>query len=305
MDPIGMFTAPGPTAGLIKKTDLGTGLITPSTRIAEGPLTTSTTGFTRTLAPLANGNSIVQLTTSGLLILPVAYDAAVAPPRLDSLVNAADLTKPVAPGGLVSLFGANLSPVNIATNEIPLPTALGQSCLTVNGALTPMLFASPTQINAQLPFNIGGNATMVLRTPGGVSDNFNITIQPNAPGVFRSGTGVAAIIRNEDGKLITDSTPIHLNDQITIYLTGMGATLPAVNAGAAAPTSPLAVAMTQPTISLGASSIFVLWAGLAPNQVGVYQINAQVPFHHIPTGKVPMVITQGGVSTTVMVQVQE
>ena len=63
-----------------------------------------------------------------------------------------------------------ISPVNLATKEIPLPTALADSCLTVNGVPIPMLFVSSTLINAQLPFNVDGNATMVLRTPGGVSE---------------------------------------------------------------------------------------------------------------------------------------
>jgi uncharacterized protein (TIGR03437 family) len=54
------------------------------------------------------------------------------------------------------------------------------------GALCAALVSS-NQINGQLPFNVEGNATVVLHTPGGVSDNFNFTILPSAPGVFRSG----------------------------------------------------------------------------------------------------------------------
>jgi len=64
----------------------------------------------------------------------------------------ADFTAAVAPGSLVSLFGENLSPVNMASSEMPLPTALGDSCLTVNGALAPMLFVSrPRQRAVALP----------------------------------------------------------------------------------------------------------------------------------------------------------
>ena len=90
--------------------------------------------------------------------------------------------------------------MNIATREMPLPTALGESCLTVNGVPVPMLFVSSTQINAQLPFNVDGNATMVLRTPGGVSDTLNFTVLPTAPSVFRTGTagpetGIPTVIR--------------------------------------------------------------------------------------------------------------
>ncbi len=63
--------------------------------------------FARTLAPLADRSAIISLTTSGFTVLPWNYDAATAIPTLDRLVNAADFTKPVAPGGLVSLFGGS------------------------------------------------------------------------------------------------------------------------------------------------------------------------------------------------------
>jgi uncharacterized protein (TIGR03437 family) len=97
-----------------------------------------------------------------------------------------------------------------------------------------------------------------------------------------------------------------LNEYLTIYLTGMGATSPAVTLGHAASANPLSVATVQPTITIGGSSIFVLWAGLAPNQVGVYQINALVPFHGIPTGNsIPFKITQGAASTTILLKVSE
>jgi len=100
-------------------------------------------------------------------------------------VNAADFSKAVAPGSLVSLFGENLSPVNLASAEMPLPTALGDSCLTVNGALAPMLFVSATQVNAQLPYYLDGNVTLVLHTPGGVGNNFTIDMTDTAPGSSR------------------------------------------------------------------------------------------------------------------------
>jgi uncharacterized protein (TIGR03437 family) len=301
-----LLTGPGSGTGVVQRVDTTSLLTEAPTRLAEMPAgNIPGFAFTRTLAPLANGNAIVELTTSGLLILPTAFDAAVAPPEITQIVNAADLTKPVAPGGLVSLFGANLSPINMATSQIPLPTALAQSCMSVNGTLLPLLFASPTQINAQLPFNAMGNSSLVLYTPGGVSDTFNFTIQPTAPSVFRTSSGTATIVRNVDGQFITNNTPIHLNDYLTIYLTGMGVTLPSVTAGNASPSNPLAVAAVQPTITIGGAPIFVLWAGLAPKQVGVYQIDALVPFHGIPEGdNIAFTISQGSASTTIYLKVE-
>jgi uncharacterized protein (TIGR03437 family) len=301
----GAPTAAAPTAGIIQRVNFSAYSTQAPTRIVETPALNATGfSFTRTLAPLLDGNSVAQLTTSGLLAIPAAFDAAVAPPKVTSIVNAGDLTKPVAPGALVSLFGTNLSPTNMASSQIPLPTALADSCMSVNGTLLPLLFASPTQINAQLPANAIGNSSLVIYTPGGVSDTFNFAIQSTAPSVFRTSTGSAIIIRNNNGQLVTSNNPVQLNDYLTIYLSGMGATTPSVAAGNAAPSNPLAVATVQPTATLGGAPIFVIWAGLAPKQVGVYQVNVLVPFHGIPEGdSIALTINQGGAATTVNVKV--
>jgi uncharacterized protein (TIGR03437 family) len=305
-------TAPSSSSpGVIQRVDLSTGELIKPTRMVEAPLLGQTgAAFTRTLAPLASRKVIVNLTTSGFTALAWNYDASVAPPVVKSLVNAADGTQPVAPGGLVSIYGQNLSPINIATKEIPLPTALGDSCLTVNGVAVPMLFVSPTQINAQLPYNLDGNVTMILRTPGGVSDNYNFTMLSAAPKVFLSGvagtdSNLPTIFRAGNGQLVTLSNPVHPGDTLVIYLTGMGRTYPEVDDGVPAPSSPLAWASIPPDVDLAGVSLPVLYAGLTPEQIGVYQINVVVP-HWVSKGfSQPLKITQGSVSTTLNVRVVE
>lgn len=296
-------------SGVIQRVDLIRGEGIRPTRLAESPLMSAPGAvFTRTLAPLYSRTAILSLTTSGFTVLPWNYDASVAPPRLERIVNAADMTEPVAPGGLITVFGSQLSPVNIATRELPLPTALGESCLTVNGVPVPMIFASPAQINAQLPFNVDGNATLVLRTPGGVSDNYNLTILPNAPSVFRSGvagteTGIPTVVRAKNNELATLSNPIHHGDEIIIFATGLGRTSPAIDAGIPASADPLPTTLLQPDVDIAGVSLPIAYAGLAPGQVGVYQINALVP-RWVPLGiSVPLTIKQGGSSTVLPVRV--
>ena len=309
-------SSPSTAAGIIQRLDLTTidGNLTRATRMAEASLT-GTAGidaspFSRTLAVLFDKNSLVNLTVSGFTVLAWNYDASVAPPHLDKVVNAADMSLGLAPGGLVSIFGEQLSPVNLATKEIPLPTALGDSCLTVNGLPVPILFVSPNQINAQLPFETIGNATLILRTPGGVSDSFALSVQPGAPGVFRSGaagpvTNIPTILRASNGELVTDSNPVHRGDILVIYLTGLGQTSPAVGTGLPAPTSPLAAAVNPPQLTIGGVSLPLLYSGLTPGEVGVYQINAKVPAG-VPVGlAIPLTITQGGVNTSVNLRVVE
>jgi uncharacterized protein (TIGR03437 family) len=311
VDQDGLSTAVTSTgSGYIQRLQMATGLWPLPTMMVEPPTVGDTDfPFRRTLAPLADRTAIVAVTISGFTVLPWNYDAATAQPVLDRLVSAGDYTKPVAPGGLVTIFGSQLSPTTMASADIPLPTVLGDSCLTVNGVVVPMQFASPTQINAQLPFQVSGNADVVLRTPGGVSDALHITIFPAAPSVFRTGsagpvTGLPLITRASNGDLVTPSNPVHPSDRLTIYLTGMGQTSPEVPTGAPAPSDPLSSALLPATVSLGGTQLFVEYAGLTPGGVGVYQINATVPFKGVPTGfDIPLVISQGGQSTTVLVRV--
>jgi uncharacterized protein (TIGR03437 family) len=305
-------TAPNAySPGVIERVDLGTGVALSPTRTVEAPnLGQTGAAFTRTLAALANRNVFVSLSASGFTVLPWNYEAAVPPPHIDSVVNAADFTVAVAPGSLVSVFGQNLSPVNLATAEMPLPTALGDSCLTVNGALVPMLFVSPAQINAQLPYNLDGIVTIVLHTPGGVSDNFVISMSDAAPGVFTAildGTGytVPTVVRATNNLLVTPSNPVHRGDAIVIYLTGLGRTLPEVQAGAPAPREPLAVVEVPVELDLGGVALPVLYAGLTPGFAGLYQINAHVP-SWVPTGmSVRLTIRQGASATSLFVRVVE
>lgn len=299
-------------AGVIQRVSLAGAETTRPTRMIEAPILPDATlqPFTRTLAVLPSRNAIVNLSVSGFTVLPWNYDAAVAPPRLERIANSADGQRPVAPGGLISVFGQNLSPINATTRTIPLPTALGESCLTVNGMPVPLIFVSEGQVNAQLPFNVVGNVTMILRTPGGVSDNFNFSILPTAPGIFRQtieglGDNVPTILNGRNGLLATGSNPLKRDDTITIYLTGLGRTSPPIDEGLPGPAEPLARALVEPKVLLGGHELPIIYAGLTPGQVGVYQINARVS-RTVPVGmQIPLNIEQGGYTTAVSVRVIE
>jgi len=151
---------------------------------------------------------------------------------------------------------------------------------------------------------------MILRTPGGVSDNFNLTILPAAPSIFRNGvvgpvTDAPAVLRAKNNQLVTLSNPIHQGDALTIYLTGMGRTTPAVETGLPAPGDPLAAVLVPPTVTLGGVELPVGFAGLVPGEIGVYQINATVPGWVRSGMAEPLTISQSGASTTINVRVVE
>jgi len=293
--------------GLIQRIDPSTGMTSKTTRIVEAPvLGNASAAFTRTLGILPDRSALVNLTTSGFTVLPWTYDTGVPSPRITRVVNSADRTRGVAPGGLIIVEGTNLSAVNIATRERPLPTALGESCLTVNGTPIPMIMVSPAQINAQLPFQAEGNVSMALHTTGGVSDNFNLTILPVAPSVFRANITedyeAPTVLRTENQQVVTPANPIRSNDTLVIYLTGMGKTTPQIPAGVPAPESAPEV-LTVPDVDLGGVALPVEAATLVPGEIGVYQIRVHVP-HTVPKGfGQPLRIVQGTYESTVIVRV--
>jgi uncharacterized protein (TIGR03437 family) len=316
--------AAGP--GIVQKIDFSVGAASAPTRMVEAPLFTpplppvdptlpvtpspvqvNSFAFKRTLAQLVNRATLISLSQSGFIILPAAYDAPVPIPQITKIVNAADQTNPVAPGGLINVMGMNLSPINVASSQTPMSTALADSCLMVNGIAIPLELVSATQITAQLPFNIDGSSQMVLHTPGGVSDNMNFTILTTAPSVFRATVGgdTPSVFRAANNALVSEANPVQAGDELIIYATGLGRTSPAVVTGAAAPSDPLAAAMIQPDVALDGAPLVVDYAGLTPGGVGVYQINVRVPGRVNPGSSVPLTIQQGGSSTTVTLQVAD
>jgi uncharacterized protein (TIGR03437 family) len=307
-------------AGLIERIDLVNLRAYNATAMAEAPqtadsLSTPPVGqigetiipFTRTLAVSPDQTEIFALTISGLTILPSNFDAPTPPPVVSSVVNAADFTAAVAPGGVIQVNGSGFAQSPVSATTTPLPTELGNVCATVNNIALPLFSVSPSLIKAQLPFGLTGNASLVVRAPGGISPAFLFTIQGFAPAVFNNGTsgdqtGLPMIVRDDNNELVNFTNPLHPRLKITIYMTGLGPTSPLVAPGDVAPATPSPL-ITTPTVMLGAATVNVTFAGLVPGQIGVYQIDATLP-DVVPIGmSVPLTIQQGTFSTTVLVRV--
>jgi uncharacterized protein (TIGR03437 family) len=149
---------------------------------------------------------------------------------------------------------------------------------------------------------------LIVRTGGQASDAFSVTVQPFAPAIFRTGqagdqTRLATVIRARNNDFVNFTNPIHPNELITIYLTGLGQVSPGVAFGDGAPFDPLALALTTPVVTLGNVELPILFAGLVPGSVGVYQINAFIPDYVQSAVQTPLEIRQGGAATTLQVRV--
>jgi uncharacterized protein (TIGR03437 family) len=104
-----------------------------------------------------------------------------------------------APGSIVSIYGINLFVVSngvqsLQATTLPLPMQLGGTSVTVGGVAAPLFYASPGQINAQVPYGIpSGPQQVIVSTASGSSSAVSVPIQAVQPGLFSaSSTGAGA-----------------------------------------------------------------------------------------------------------------
>jgi uncharacterized protein (TIGR03437 family) len=212
------------------------------------------------------------------------------------------VARPLSPGSFIAIFGAHLADSTASATALPLPTLLGCASVSAGGILIPLLFVSPSQINAVLPYSIPINSTIqiLVQRCGLPSTPMSAIVAASNPAIFttaQNGKGQGIIVY-PDGTLNGPSLPAPVDHIVTIYCQGLGATSPAVTAGQAAPvSSPLAVTSNPVTITIGGVPSPVLFAGLTPGFAGLYQVNTQIPSGAPAGDQVPVVLTVAGQSS--------
>ena len=284
-------------------------LLQPTRMVEAAQADTSFFPFVRTLGVLPNGQ-LVSFGTAGLLQFPEDYDAARRIPRITAIVNSANFKTDVGTGGLISIFGEDLAEVEATADTTPLPLSLGGTCVTSNGLSLPLLYVSPGQINAQMSFGLAGSVASIVRTAGGLSDIFITDVGISAPAVF-SVQGpeedlFKAVFRVEnDLQLSTLSNPFRHQDTGVAFLTGLGPVTPLLLDGNPAPNTPLSTTQVVPSVTVGGAAAEVLYSGLTPGFVGLYQINFLIPWG-APLGlQVPVTISAGTVTETFFIRIVE
>jgi uncharacterized protein (TIGR03437 family) len=200
-------------------------------------------------------------------------------PRVDAAVNAASFAPALSPGSLFSIFGRYLAADEAQADSLPLPTQFPGMSVTLNGRALPLLYVSSTQINAQLPFDVRGAATLRVTTPNGFSE-IPIDIADVAPAIFVAYTdqGQVPAVLHANGVLVSPSAPAKTGEVVLIFLTGLGQVNGQINCGQAAPASPPLTVTAQVQVEIGSGSrLSPEFAGLAPGFAGLYQVNVEVP----------------------------
>jgi uncharacterized protein (TIGR03437 family) len=222
------------------------------------------------------------------------------------VVNAASFAPGIVAGSLATVFATGLREVSgaSAASGVPLPKVIDEVSVTVGGVRAPMVSVSREgleQVNFQVPFELAGFAAadVAVTRSGKSSAARTITIHVEQPGVYFTGAGNGVAVHNADFSLVTDASPLVQGEYAFVYAAGLGAVTNRPATGSAAPVSPLAEVRAPVRVTLGGQPCQVVFAGLAPGFVGVYQVNFRVP-SSIPSGTQTFELGVGGVDAPVV-----
>ncbi len=228
---------------------------------------------------------------------------AVAQPAAAVIGNAASFLPGISPGGLSTIIGKNLTHVNgvIVANTDPLPTLLGNISIRVNGRSAPIFSVSydgsQDQISFQVPYKTatGRNAAevQVFDGPDLVADLITDSFTED-PGIFIYQGKYAVSVHGVDNALVGPSYPAAPGEVIVVYATGLGRLTLDLQDGYGAPGNlpgdPLARTIDPFLVLVNGQACQVLFSGLGPGFVGLYQLNIVLP-RNLPVGNLELSIS--------------
>ena len=231
---------------------------------------------------------------AGAVNIPVQF-SIVSPGSVPVLsqggaVNAAtNLGTVLAPGSFISVYGQNMASGTVGAS-LPIPTELAGGSISINGLLSPVVFASPGQMNVQVPWETqAGTATLTAAFKGVAGNSITVDIGAYSPGIF--------VTVYPDGTPVDSKKPAGAGDVLVVYANGLGPVNPGVATGAQSPSDTPARTTQTPTVTIGGVNAGVQFSGLTPGLVALYQINVQVPAGVTPGAAIPVVVQIGGQSS--------
>lgn len=299
----------------------------PSSGVVTGApqgITVRGTSFTSETQILWNGMPRPTVFVSGteLNVTPTADDLsapgratliAANPPAAGGLSAAVNLDIGPAPslaslptltaGGLFTIYGANLASGTAQAAAGTQPLTLAGALVKVGGVVAALSYASPGQINVQAPWGLAGTRTTVEVVVGNFSSG---PVPANAalaaPLIYTlNAAGQGAIVDAVTGAIAAaagtfpGARPVAAGGYISVYCTGLGPVDAPESSGVPASLTMTASIYAPVTVAMAGVNAKVLFAGLAPGFVGLYQVNAQVPSSGVgPSPAVPLSLTING-----------
>ena len=251
-----------------------------------------------------------QIFTAGAGGLTQEFDLSSAtPPAIASVVDAASFQsgRALAPGSYITIAGSSLSNAagSFFTPYLPISLAGVSVTFDAPGISVPgrLSFASNSQVNVQIPWEFQGqtSASMKVIVNGITSAVTTLRLADYSPGAFEftdaAGQRLAAAL-DQSGQVVTSTHPVQRGQAISLYANGLGPVSNQPASGEPGPAQPLAQSRVTPSVTVGGRPAQVLFSGLAPGFVGLYQINLIVPTD-ASAGIQPVVITANGIDSKV------
>ncbi len=281
--------------------------------VQDGQSTVNTTidnglAFATVTLGAALGNQEFTATVSGLTIPFDGIARNMPAINASGIVDGASFTRgrAVAPGSIVSVFGTALADIQAAAFLLPLPLGLDNVAVSFDvpsaGISVPgrFFYASPTQLNVQVPWELAGQSSAIVKVTINYtySAEYTLPLATYSPGFFafsENGVAIAAAL-DSNNKAVSAANPVARGQAVQLFLNGLGPVnnQPASGAPAASGTQ-VATTLSQPQILIGGAQATVTFSGLAPNFVGLYQVNAIVPAT-IGAGMKSLTCSAGGLS---------
>ena len=295
--------------------------VTPTSGTATQTATNLTVAVNPTGLNAGTYNGTITITgqnaSNGAQTVTVTYTVTAIPTPVPTRVqNAGDGSiGPVAPGEIISIFGTNLGPTTGVTTIVTpagfFQTTVAETQVLFDNIPAAMWYASATQVNAIVPYEIAGRATTTMQVVyrGTPSVSLNLQVAQAAPGFFLIPGTTQAASSNQNGTINGVQAPAPRNTSIVLYATGEGPTTPAGVTGLVIPPDParLKHPVAPVTVTIGGVIADVQYVGSAPGFVsGALQVNVLIPANAPTGGAVPLVMRVGGIAnqglTTIAVQ---
>jgi len=132
----------------------------------------------------------------------------------------------------------------------------------------------------------GAQASLTVRIGPHISEPVVVPVAGFSPGLFTTestGAGQGAILISGTGLLAAPgggppgSRPARKGEFLELFANGLGRVTDTPASGEAAVANPLSATTASPEVSIGSAAADVLFAGLAPGFIGLYQVNVRLP----------------------------
>jgi len=260
-------------------------------------LAISTAVHAQSAATLASGNTRTSTKTKFFPQASRSLKSSITSGNI-AVVSAASFLPGISPGGLITIFGDNLSDVNgaVVANTNPLPLELAHVSVDINGVPAPVFSVayngSEDQISVQVPYDTAtgpGAALVEVFDYGDSVGTARTDSYTEDPGIFTYSGNYAVALLYPDYSLIGPNNTALRGDYIILYTTGMGPLSLDLTDGYGAPSNPLAHTQDPFEVRVAGQQCDVFFSGLAPGFAGLYQLNIRLP-SDLPRGNLDLQI---------------